>query len=71
MEKYLSKLLKQIQICDNLYSSSFEDSEDASQYNKMLNIVLTNLTNHFNLESDKDSLDDSNLFANLQLNIKK
>lgn len=68
MEKYLSKLLKQIKICDNLLGSSYDEMY-ASFYNKMLNMLLTNLTSHLN--SDKDSLKELNDFAHLQLTIQK
>ena len=70
MEKYLSKLLKQIKICDSLHGSPY-DEMDASFYNTMLNMLLTNLTSHFNNNSDKESFKELNDFAHLQLTIQK
>ena len=70
MEMYLSKLLKQIKICDSLESLG-DSLEDAAHYNKMLNILLTNLTTHFISEHDKESFKELNDFANLQLTIQK
>ena len=68
MENHLSKLLRHVQICDNLYTSSFQETMDASYYNKLLNIVLNNLTQHLNSEF---SFVESNEFSNLQLTVQK
>ncbi len=70
MEMYLSKLLKQIKICDSLESLG-DSLEDAAYYNKMLNILLTNLTTHFSSDLEKESFREFNDFANLQLTIQK
>lgn len=67
MEKNLSKLLRHIKICDNLYMSSFQIN-DASYYNKLLNIVLNNLTQK--IKSDCAFVESSE-FSNLQLTVQK
>lgn len=66
MEKNLSKLLRHIKICDNLYMSSFQIN-DASYYNKLLNIVLNNLTQK--IKSDCAFVESSE-FSNLQLTVQ-
>ena len=76
MEENISKLLRQIKICDNLDECSFDNNGGdesiiklASFYHQMLNSLLTNLTSHLN-----ESIDDLlllNNFSNLQLTIQK
>ena len=69
MELYISRLLKQIKICDNIATVG-DSLEDAALYNKMLNILLANLTTHLKSDFEKESFKELD-FANLQLTIQK
>ncbi len=78
MEICLSKLLKQIKICDNLDLKSLANIDDdqsiissASYYNKMLSMVLENLTNKLDASNNTEWLLNETAFSHLQLTIQK
>ena len=80
MEDYLSKLLKQIKICDNLDIFSLENSDydhsllnSVSYYNKMLHLILNNLTAGIKVPScnEIEKILSETKFSHLQLTIQK
>ncbi len=75
MEIYLSKILKQIKVCDNLDKLSLANIDDdrsiilsASYYHKILNQILNNFTADIN---EIDCLINENKLSHLHLTLQK
>lgn len=73
MEDYISRLLKQIKICDPLENNTNNESliSLASFYHGHLNMILNNMTTSLGSIDDMEKLMNDSKFANLQLTIQK